>query len=78
MSLFDTPLSVFEISRKTKLPMSRIQFLINRYGIESDGRGDHGKPLFWWASIKEVSEQHERVVAAARADWVRRHPPVRY
>jgi hypothetical protein len=78
MSLFDAPLTVFAISRATKVPMSRIQFLINRYEIESDGRGDHGKPLYWWSSIKEVSEEHERGVELARAEWLRRHPQVRW
>jgi hypothetical protein len=78
MGAYDRPLSVFALSRTTKIPMARIRFLVDRYEVAADGEDDQGRPLYWMRDVKEVSEQHERVVAAARADWVRRHPPVRY
>jgi hypothetical protein len=78
MGMYDAPLSVFALSRTTKLAMGRINFLIKRYRLEAVGEDERREPLFWLADIKTAAKQNERRVSAARSEWARRNPQPRY
>jgi hypothetical protein len=69
MSLYARALSTYELSRATKLPMNRINFLIARYELESSGKDDRGERLYWLADVKTAAKDHERGVELERADW---------